>query len=464
MGPRFGPGGAKYQENSQFEDFILLLPGGLVSLSPEMEPSKTSPALTPSQTVALEVLQGTRNVFLTGSAGTGKSFVLKRFLEAQEKKLPVLASTGAAAILIGGRTFHSFFGLGMMQGGPEVVFSKGAQNKSLKKRLTKPTTVVIDEVSMLSHEALDAAERIARFHRDSQAPWGGLRIIAVGDFAQLPPVSRGAAKEWAFLGEAWATSEFQSLVLNECIRTEDSEFLQVLNEIREGHCSDEVTEFLNSRVLENVDVDVPRIFSRRDRTEAFNNMRLSQIDDDLHVFETSYAGDANAIETLKREAPIPARLELKVGALVMIRKNDSKLKYVNGTCGSVRKIKRDYLIVATASGDVEIEPYAFSMHDEMGKEIASAVNFPVTLAYATTIHKVQGATLDRAHVDLGQIWEPGQAYVALSRVRRAKDLSLERWSESAIRSDVMVREFMAGISSSYKHQASAGHTHRYSRQ
>jgi len=425
-----------------------------------MSPSILPGGLTPSQTVALEIMNGDRNVFLTGGAGTGKSFVLKRFLESQ-KKLPILASTGAAAILIGGRTFHSFFGLGMMQGGPDFVFQKGAQNKSLKKRLTKPSMIVIDEISMLSHEALDAAERLARFHRDSQSPWGGLRVIAVGDFAQLPPVTRGASKEWAFLGEAWATSEFSNVVLQEFVRTEDAQFLRILNDVREGNCSDEVAEFLESRLMEEVDTDVPRIFSRRDRTEAFNAMRLAEINDDLRVFETTYSGDSNAIETLQREAPIPPRLELKVGALVMIRKNDSKLKYVNGTCGQIRKIKSDYVIVETVAGDVEVEPYAFSMHDENGKELASAVNFPLTLAYATTIHKVQGATLDRAHIDLGQIWEPGQAYVALSRVRKARDLSLERWSEAAIKSDAMVREFMAGLSSLRKHRGFAGRTHQY---
>lgn len=408
--------------------------------------------LTPSQLIAARALEGKSNVFLTGGAGTGKSFLIRHFLkEHSSEKIPVLASTGAAAILLGGRTFHSFFGLGILQGGAQAVFNKAQENKKLKKRLQSASTIIIDEVSMLSHSAVDCAESIARSLRGSDEPWGGLKVIAVGDFAQLPPVSRGSQKEWAFLGEAWASSGFKTLQLTDFVRTEDEDFLRVLEQIRRGELSDEVRDFLDAHTLDEVDPETPHLFSRRDHTERFNLARLAEIDDESRVYETKYFGESRYQENLMREAPIPPTLELKRGALVMIRVNDPKQRFVNGTMARVRSLYADSISVETESRTLELEPFSFSYVDADGKECAHAVNFPVTLAYASTIHKIQGATLDRAHIDLGQIWEPGQAYVALSRVRRGKNLSLSRWSESAIRVDPDVLAFyngMHGVSSS----------------
>lgn len=412
------------------------------------ETFKMSPApeLTPSQTLAFSALQTRKNVFVTGGAGTGKSFLIRHFRDTKGgSKIPVLASTGAAAILLGGRTFHSFFGLGIMQGGPGRVFQKALENKRLRKRLRSTDEIIIDEVSMLSHEVLDCAEKICRALREMDEPWGGMRIIAVGDFAQLPPVSRAETKEWGFLGEAWAESEFLNFELQEVMRTEDQDFLAVLNKIRIGICDDEVENFLNDRVLDEVDSEVPHLFSRRDQTERFNLGRLSEIDDESRVYETKYVGESRYIESLMRDAPVPPNLELKLGALVMIRVNDPKQRFVNGTVGRVKNLYDDRVTIETDARRIELEPFPFSYVDADGEERAHAINFPLTLAYASTIHKIQGATLERAHIDLGNIWEPGQAYVALSRVRRTKDLSLIRWNSSSIKSDPLVQNFYSGL-------------------
>ncbi len=400
-------------------------------------------SLTPSQQVAYEVLKSKSSVFLTGGAGTGKSYLIREFLKDQpSKKTPVLASTGAAAILLGGRTFHSFFGLGIMQGGPQAAFQKAVQNKRLRKRLKDADTLVVDEVSMLSGEAFDCAERIARALRGGDEPWGGIRVIAVGDFAQLPPVSRmSLQKDWAFLSGAWKLSQFRHIELKDFVRTEEEDFLKILGDLRRGELTDELEEFLESRVIEEGDPDIPHLFSRRDVTEKFNRGRLAELGSDLKVIETKYFGESRGIEALKRDAPVAAELELKEGAFVMIRVNDPKQRFVNGTTGFVRRIRDDVLEVDTETRRLELEPFAFSYMDADGKEIASALNFPVTLAYGSTIHKIQGATLHRAHVDLGSIWEPGQAYVALSRVRRAKDITLSRWSPGAVKADPQVQHF-----------------------
>lgn len=404
--------------------------------------------LTSSQKLAISALERDENVFLTGGAGTGKSFLIRQFLKAnRDQKIPILASTGAAAILVGGRTFHSFFGLGIMQGGPMAVLQKARDNRRLKKRLREANVLIIDEVSMLSREAFDCAEMIARNLRETNEPWGGMRLIVVGDFAQLPPVSQGfgKSKDWAFLGDAWANSAFQKFELTEFVRTEEVDFLEVLKDIRQGEVTEKVEAFLESRIREEVDGDVPHLFSRRDQTERFNLGRLAEIEDDSRVYPTKYIGESRYFDNLRRDAPIPETMELKRGALVMLRVNDPKQRYVNGTLAHIRSMGDDYILVETATRSLEIEPFSFSYMDADGNEAAHAINFPVTLAYASTIHKIQGSTLDRAHIDLGNLWEPGQAYVALSRVRRAQDMSLVRWAPSAIKADPDVKLFYSDL-------------------
>lgn len=400
--------------------------------------------LTPSQETGMKLLLGTdENLFVTGGPGTGKSYMISEYLKFMPEKIPVIASTGAAAILVGGRTFHSFFGLGIMQGGFHTVVDRAIRNGRLRKRLKDTKTLVIDEVSMLSKEALDAAECIARQARISDRPWGGIRVIAVGDFAQLPPISKGLEKEWCFLSGAWARSSFKRIALTEVKRTDDPQFLEVLEDIRWGRVTDRVEAFLNDKIAAEGEIegDVPHLFPRRAETDAHNRKRLEGIREPLIRIETEYGGDERYVERLMRDAPVPPFLELKQGALVMLRVNDPKQRYVNGTVGTVEKIADGLMTVDLGHRTVDLEPFAFTVLDDEGEEAAYARNFPVNLAYASTIHKIQGTTLERLHVSLKQLWEPGQAYVALSRARSAKGITLMGWDAQSIRADERVRAF-----------------------
>lgn len=400
--------------------------------------------LTPSQEEGLHALeQTTANIFLTGGPGTGKSFLIQHFLKRADIEIPVVASTGAAAILVGGRTFHSFFSLGILQGGADLAVEKAVKNSGLRSRLRNLKTLVIDEISMLSREAFDTAERIARQVRHSDLPWGGIRLIVSGDFAQLPPISQDRDKSWCFRAAAWYKSQFTKIILREVKRTEDVQFLEILEDIRWGKVSDRVRDFLNSRVAldEELDTDVPHLFPRRAQTDAFNRNKLEQIHEPLKTFETIYEGDPYGIDRLKRDAPVPPLLELKKGALIMMRVNDPRQRFINGTVGHILEILDDVLIVEVRGRRLEIEPFAFNWLNAEGEETAVARNFPVTLAYASTIHKIQGTTLERLHADLSALWEPGQAYVALSRARNAGALTLMRWSESSIKADPIVQAF-----------------------
>lgn len=407
-------------------------------------------SLTACQADAFVLLQGSENVFITGGAGSGKSFLIRHYLQSKDtKEFPILASTGAAAVLVGGRTFHSFFGLGIMEGGVEATVEKAARNRQVVRRLKKIRGFVVDEVSMLSGPTLRAAEIIARRVRDSELPWGGLRVVAVGDFAQLPPVERNTsrARGWAFLDPVWSWSRFQTCHLVTQTRCLDEEFMLILNAIRQGIVSRDVKTYLDAHTRATPrDFDGTRLFPRRDETDRFNLSKLEELPSKAHVFETIYAGDARSLENLKKYAPIPDVISLKEKALVMLRQNDPQQRWVNGSTGHIVRIKPQSLIIELLNGRlIEIERASFSMLDAEGDVVASAVNFPVSLAWASTIHKAQGSTLDRMAVNLSQLWEPGQAYVALSRLRQGADLSIERWDASSIRVDPQVVDFYQKI-------------------
>lgn len=417
-----------------------------------MARAKSKPKeLTASQLAALDVLQGSRNVFLTGAAGSGKSFLLNYYLskaKKDSKTLPILASTGVAAILVGGRTFHSFFGIGILEGGVKAKVQRAAKNKRLLTRLRKADGVIIDEISMLSGPHLQAAEKIARLAREDRRPWGGLRVIAVGDFAQLPPVNvYGEERHWAFLDPVWHESQFTPVFLDEIVRTRHRDFLEVLNHVRSGKVSREVKEFLDERKVATYDPEeVTRLFARRDDVEKYNLERLAQVKTPAVSFETVYTGKEKELEKFKKNAPIPDVITLKEGALVMLRQNDVEGRWVNGSLGHVCTIEDESLGIELLSEDfVEVEKTDFTLLDADGKSVASAHNFPVTLAWAMTIHKSQGATIDQALVDLRRLWEPGQAYVALSRVRDPSGLFVEGWTPSSIITDPYVSSFYRSL-------------------
>lgn len=408
--------------------------------------SKLKPiALSLEQTQALELLKSGENIFLTGEAGSGKSTIIRELLRNQDPKLfPTLASTGAAAVLIGGRTFHSFFGLGLMEGGPRQTFDKVTKDPRTLKRLASVEGFIIDEISMLSAEAFTVAEELCRFARDSHMPWGGLRVLAVGDFAQLPPVTMAhQQREFVFETPSWERSQFISCSLKQNHRVEDPEYLKLLNKIRVGVVDEFVEDLLNSRVRHDDEDDKGlRLFPHRKTSEDFNRRELECLDADLVEVPSILFGPALRVQALLRNSPIPEVLHLKEGAHVMFVQNDPQKKWVNGTRGKIIKISKEELIVEKANGrEVTVAKADFSMMDAEGKVVASLHNFPVTLAYATTIHKSQGATLEKVWLDLTRLWEPGHGYVALSRLKSSSGLNLLGWRHSSFKVDPKVISF-----------------------
>lgn len=406
--------------------------------------------LSQEQSQALDLLRSGENVFLTGGAGSGKSFLIRHFMkELNRDDMPILASTGAAAVLLGGRTFHSFFGLGIMEGGPDVAYQKALKDGKLHKRLKKVEGIIIDEISMIPGAALMIAEALAQQARGSKLPWGGLRVIVVGDFAQLPPVARaGETRDWCFRNPVWEMSGFQTCVLNHNQRVHDREFLDVLADIRQGKVTAKVVSFLNSKTrIHDPEDPGTRLFPRRDQSEVYNQKKLQDIPEDEVVIDSIYLGSEKQIETLMKTAPVPVKLKLKIGCRVIFLQNDPQMRWVNGTQGVVIKIETDKIQIRKDRGgrEVTVDKTSFAYQDAEGNVVASVIQFPLTLAYATTIHKSQGATLDDLWCDLSRLWEPGQAYVALSRLRTSEGLKLIGWKPSSVIVDPQVVRFYQQI-------------------
>ncbi len=401
--------------------------------------------LNEDQQKAFEILKTSSNVFLTGAAGSGKSFLLRNYLRTHN--IPVLASTGAAAILVGGRTFHSFFGIGIMEGGQSATIERALKNKRTVNRLKKTDAVIIDEISMISGPTLRTAEALVRKCRNNSAPWGGLRVIVVGDFAQLPPVNPHVQeKEWAFLDEVWSLSAFLPVQLNKMMRTQDTEFLEVLNSVRLGRVTEQVRNFLDSRTEIRAEGQFTRLFSHRADVEHYNLTKLEEIEAPLHSFQTVYRGKEKDIAAFRKNSPIQDVIHLKEDALVMLRQNDPEGRWVNGSLGKIKSITSTQLSIRLLSGmSVQIDIAEFNMLDAEGNSVVTASNFPVSLAWAMTIHKAQGTSIDRLLVDLRKVWEPGQAYVALSRARDPNALFIEGWSERLIFADPKVTAFHASL-------------------
>jgi hypothetical protein len=227
------------------------------------------------------------------------------------------------------------------------------------------------------------------------------------------------------------------------MRTTDPDFLDVLNLIRIGVSNPTVAKFLSNRTIAlPTDFNGTRLFARRDAVERYNLKCLEEIPSKTIYSETIYVGKEAEVEKFKKHAPIPDILTLKEGALIMLRQNDPEGKWVNGSLGHIQKITETYLTIRLINGkEITVEKVDFTLLDADGLPVVRAYNFPIALAWAVTIHKAQGSTLDQMSVDLRHLWEPGQAYVALSRVRHSQGLFIEGWSPKSIKTDPAVIRF-----------------------
>ncbi|WWC65256.1 uncharacterized protein I303_107873 [Kwoniella dejecticola CBS 10117] len=434
----------------------------------------------------LVVAEG-KNIFFTGSAGTGKSVLLRELIANLRKKfstapdaVAITASTGIAACNIGGVTLHSYGGVGLALEEPRVLVGKLRKNKKAAARWQRTKVLIIDEVSMVDGGMFDRFCKVAQMIRKIDKPWGGIQIVVTGDFFQLPPVTKGGSMpKFAFEADMWAETIHMSVNLSKVFRQKDPRFVDMLNEMRFGKMTKQSIDAFRSLAREipyKDNIEPTELFPRREDVDRSNSTRLNQLNTDGYSYTSSDGGmitDPVQKEKLLANFMAPKFLELKVDAQVMLIKNmDETL--VNGSMGRVigfchkpfyttdttgkwapdadledldeeerhKRIKlRDAFQEKVASGTVKpspvvrfnvpggtrdllVEAEPFKVELPNGEVQASRTQLPLILAWAMSIHKSQGQTLERVKVDLGKVFEKGQAYVALSRATSLEGLQV----------------------------------------
>lgn len=383
------------------------------------------------QALALEIMHEGHSVLLTGQAGSGKTYVLNSFIRQAKnegKQVAVTATTGLAATHLGGTTIHAWSGIGVHSELPRYFFKD--MPKGRRDLIKKADVLIIDEISMLHDFRLDMVEEVARKVRESDEPFGGLQVILCGDFFQLPPVNRADQREGGFVvhSAAWQSLEPVICYLSEQHRQEDDSFLDILTAMRANDVRRRHAESLLGRVGAQLPGDQPitELHTTNVDVDSINQAALTTLPGDSYVYEMYTTGKENYVEQLKRSCLAQEVLELKIGSLVMCIKNSQDKKYVNGSLGVVKDFEAgtNYPLVELRNGtSLVIRPETWELRDG-DKKRASIMQLPLRLAWAITIHKSQGMTLDAARIDLRRAFVEGMGYVALSRVKRLDALAL----------------------------------------
>ncbi|HTM63986.1 MAG TPA: AAA family ATPase [Gammaproteobacteria bacterium] len=406
------------------------------------------------QSQALNLMKLGKNIFLTGAAGAGKTYLLNsyiKYLKEHHVDIAVTASTGIAATHLQGTTIHSWSGIGVKDHLTKHDLEKLEKNSRIRRNFKLTKVLIIDEVSMLHNYQLDMVNTLAQHISSINEPFGGIQVILCGDFFQLPPISSFSQNDvkFAFESSAWESGDFHICYLEEQHRQDDDVLLTVLNDIRSGTAGEHTKVPLRTRYKKEPagETKATKLYSRNINVDAINDSELSKIDSEEKSFTMTSAGLNMLVEALKRNCLAPEQLKLKVGAEVMFIKNDVEGKFVNGTRATVIGFdrKEGWPIVKTYDNRKMIVTPEEWKHEEDDKIRAVITQVPLRLAWAITIHKSQGMTLDAAEIDLGDAFEPGMGYVALSRVRSLSGLKLMNLNEMALKVNAKILQHDHGF-------------------
>lgn len=400
------------------------------------------------QETALKILKTGQNVFLTGSAGTGKTHILNEFvLYLKSRKIipTIVAPTGIAASHLNGQTIHSYFSLGIRDSIDESFISNLLDKKYLQTRFKKLKILIIDEISMVSPNIFSSIDKILKAFKQTNKPFGGIQVILSGDFFQLPPISKNIdGKRFAWQSPSWKELDLQTCYLEKKFRQDDNQLIFVLDEIRSGQVSQKSHDILNARLQKDLDIDFTptKLYTHNMDVDRINNDELRSIDKESQLFKYTSEGAKGNIEKLFKSALVQEELILKKDAVVMFIKNNPEKYYINGTTGVVIDFTKDEQklpIVKLSNGYVvKVEYEDWSIENDSGKVQAKISQIPLKLAWAITIHKSQGMTLDAAQIDLSKTFEVGQGYVALSRIKNIEGLKLMGFNDNALSVDPLI--------------------------
>ncbi|XP_053449181.1 ATP-dependent DNA helicase PIF1 isoform X2 [Nycticebus coucang] len=410
----------------------------------------TKPQLSEEQAAVLRVILKGQSVFFTGSAG--KSYLLKRILGSLPPTGTVAtASTGVAACHIGGTTLHAFAGIGSGQA-PLAQCVALAQRPGVRQGWLNCQRLVIDEISMVEADLFDKLEAVARAVRQQNKPFGGIQLIICGDFLQLPPVTKGSQPpKFCFQAKSWKRCVPVTLELTQVWRQADQTFISLLQAVRLGRCTDEVTHQLQATATNKVGRDgivATRLCTHQDDVALTNKRRLQELPGEVHNFE-AMDSDPELAQTLDTQCPASRLLQLKLGAQVMLVKNLAVSRgLVNGARGVVVGFQtegRGLPQVHFLCGVTEvIRADRWTVH-ATGGQLLSRQQLPLQLAWAISIHKSQGMSLDCVEISLGRVFASGQAYVALSRARSLQGLRVLDFDPMVVRCDPCVLHYYATL-------------------
>ncbi|MFA6989406.1 MAG: PIF1 family DEAD/DEAH box helicase [Candidatus Gastranaerophilaceae bacterium] len=401
----------------------------------------------------IELINKGENIFITGYAGTGKSYILNKLKK--RFKIDVTSATGLAAVNVQGQTIHSWAGVGICNKPVNVVVENIFKRSNLKKQILNCNILAIDEISMIDAQTFDYIDTVLRLTRNTDEPFGGIQVLLFGDFFQLPPVEKNE-KGFCFTSNCWEELNLKTVFLEKIYRQTDTNFIRSLNNMRLNDLKDEDIQLLCSREIDynSYDSDILHIFSTNKEADNYNNRKFNVVNNPVHTFlsvdkihkkksiieinnENPNKGlmkfDLITWEMFDKYCKAPQRLELKEGCKVMLLKNHNFAKcLINGSCGTVHEVRENSILVKFNNSIEELIPMHTFEYYRDGELVASRDQYPLRLAYGITIHKSQGMTLDELVVDCNKIFECGQAYVALSRIKTIEGLYLRSFHPNKV--------------------------------
>lgn len=399
------------------------------------------------QQTALKLLKAGENIFLTGSAGAGKTYTLNQYIDYLKiHRIPVAitASTGIAATHMNGMTIHTWAGIGIKDKLSEQELKRMKERKYLREHLENAKVLIIDEISMLHAKQFTLVNQVLKYFKENDEPFGGIQLIVCGDFFQLPPVGKSDElnrDKFCFMSPAWVEAKFKVCYLTEQHRQGDDPLNDILNAIRQQNILPEHIQQLRSAQSHILGDTYTRLYTHNANVDSINQQYLNDIQQEEYQFQAEYDGNEKLIETLKSSVRAPEMLVLKKNAKVMFVKNNFDEGYINGSLGEVIDFVNDNekgilpKVQLLTGEQLLVEKATWSIENEEGDVLASCTQIPLRLAWAMTIHKSQGMTLDYAEIDLAKTFEKGQGYVALSRLRSLSGLRLLGFQSHALELD-----------------------------
>lgn len=398
-----------------------------------------------------EYIDKGHNIIITGGAGVGKSYTIKKIVEqyGNDKNIALCSTTGIASVNIGGQTLHSFLNIGMCKTNniereyTRIIYNSYAQWQEVKKC----DMLIIDEISMCDGFLFELIDRVLRWIRQDMSPFGGVQMILVGDLYQLPPVQVND-NDFFFNTAAYAYGNFKSVVLKKVYRQSDKKFIDVLNRIRYAKHTQDDIDYLNKRDFSNKQnyalLDTTCLFPTNNEADVLNRYRLNHIEGEIEKFNAvdTYLSNSPYRKDYNKVLRVPETLELKEGARVILLYNiNTDIGLCNGSVGHYIKNENGLLLVNFNGENHLISQVNFEVF-EKGKTVFKRLQYPLTLGWGISIHKAQGMTLDNVAINFSKIFAPSQAYVALSRAKSYEGLYLKGLTKKSVFIDDRVVEFM----------------------